>query len=60
MKKYDYLIVGSGLCGATIANKLKEKGKTVLVIEKRNHIAGNVYTENIEGINVHKYFPYRL
>ena len=55
MKKYDYLIVGSGLCGATIANKLKEKGKTVLVIEKRNHIAGNVYTENIEGINVHKY-----
>lgn len=55
MKKYDYLIVGSGLCGATIANKLKEKGKKVLVIEKRNHIAGNVYTENIEDINVHKY-----
>ena len=55
MKKYDYLIVGSGLCGATIANKLKEKGKKVLVIEKRNHIAGNVYTESIEGINVHKY-----
>lgn len=55
MKKYDYIIVGSGLCGATIANKLKEKGKDVLVIERRNHIAGNVYTENIEGINVHKY-----
>ena len=55
MKKYDYIIVGSGLCGATIANKLKEKGKEVLVIERRNHIAGNVYTENIEGINVHKY-----
>ncbi len=55
MKKYDYLIVGSGLCGATIASKLKEKDKKVLVIEKRNHIAGNVYTENIEGINVHKY-----
>ena len=55
MKKYDYLIVGSGLCGATIANKLNEKGKKVLVIDSRNHIAGNVYTENVEGINVHKY-----
>ena len=55
MKKYDYVIVGSGLCGATIANKLKEKGKEVLVLERRDHIAGNVYTENIEGINVHKY-----
>ena len=55
MKKYDYLIVGSGLCGATIANKLNEKGKKVLVIDSRNHVAGNVYTENVEGINVHKY-----
>ena len=55
MEKYDYLVVGSGICGATIANKLKEKGKKILVIEKRNHIAGNVYTESIEGINVHKY-----
>ena len=55
MKKYDYVIVGSGLCGATIANKLKEKGKKVLVLERRDHIAGNVYTENIEDINVHKY-----
>lgn len=55
MKKYDYVIVGSGLCGATIANKLKEKRKEVLVLERRDHIAGNVYTENIEGINVHKY-----
>lgn len=55
MKKYDYVIVGSGLCGSTIANKLKEKGKEVLVLERRDHIAGNVYTENIEGINVHKY-----
>ena len=54
-KKYDYLIVGSGLFGATIANRLVEEGKKVLVIEKRNHIAGNVYTEEIEGINVHKY-----
>lgn len=54
-KKYDYLIVGSGLFGSTIANRLKKDNKKVLVIEKRDHIAGNVYTENIEGINVHKY-----
>ena len=53
--KYDYLIVGAGLYGATIANKAQEAGKKVLVIDKRNHIAGNVYTEEIEGINVHKY-----
>ncbi len=53
--KYDYLIVGSGLFGSTVANRLKNMGKKVLVIEKRNHIGGNVYTENIEGINVHKY-----
>ena len=53
--KYDYLIVGSGLFGATVANKLKEAKKKVLVIDKRGNIAGNVYTENIEGINVHKY-----
>lgn len=53
--KYDYLIVGSGLFGATIANRLHKMGKKVLVIEKRNHIGGNVYTENIEGINAHKY-----
>ena len=55
MKKYDYLIVGAGLFGATCANRLHNEGKKVLVIDKRNHIAGNVYTENIEGINVHKY-----
>ena len=53
--KYDYLIVGSGLFGATCANLLNKKGKKVLVIDKRNNIAGNIYTENIEGINVHKY-----
>lgn len=53
--KYDYLIVGAGLFGATVANRLKNMGKKVLVIDKRNHIAGNVYTENIEGINTHKY-----
>ena len=55
MKKYDYLIVGAGLFGATFANLAKKDGKKVLLIDKRNHIAGNVYTENIEGINVHKY-----
>ena len=52
---YDYLIVGAGLFGATVANRLKKEGKKVLVIDKRDHIGGNVYTENIEGINVHKY-----
>jgi UDP-galactopyranose mutase len=55
MKKYDYLIVGSGLYGSTVANRMNANGKKVLVIDKRNHIAGNVYTESIEGINVHKY-----
>lgn len=53
--KYDYLVVGAGLFGATFAHEAKEHGKKVLVIDKRDHIAGNVYTENIEGINVHKY-----
>ena len=52
---YDYLVVGAGLYGAVIAQKAKEAGKTVLVIEKRSHIAGNVYTEDVEGIHVHKY-----
>ena len=52
---YDYLIVGSGLFGATFAHKAIMAGKKVLVVEKRNHIGGNIYTENIEGINVHKY-----
>ena len=53
--KYDYLVVGAGLFGATFANIAKENGKKVLVIDKREHIGGNVYTKNIEGINVHKY-----
>ena len=53
--KYDYVIVGAGLFGATMANLLNKNGKKVLVIDKRNHIAGNVYTEEVEGINVHKY-----
>lgn len=53
--KYDYLIVGSGLYGAVFAQQAKAKGKKVLVIDKRPNIAGNVYTEKVEGINVHKY-----
>ena len=53
--KYDYLIVGSGLYGATIAQQAKKAGKSVLVIDKRPNIGGNIYTEKIEGINVHKY-----
>lgn len=53
--KYDYLIVGAGLFGAVFAAEAKKAGKTCLVIDKRNHIGGNVYTEKIEGINVHKY-----
>jgi len=55
MKKYDYLVVGAGLFGAVFANRAKEAGKTVLVIDKRPHIAGNVYTENREDINLHVY-----
>lgn len=54
-KKYDYLIVGAGLFGSVFACEMTKKGKKCLVIEKRNHIAGNIYTEKIEGINVHKY-----
>lgn len=53
--KYNYLVVGSGLYGAVFAHEAKKKGKKVLVVEKRSHIAGNIYTEEIEGINVHKY-----
>ena len=55
MSHYDYLIVGAGLFGAVFAQKAKEAGKTCLVIDKRDHIAGNIYTENVEGINVHRY-----
>lgn len=54
-KHYDYLIVGTGLFGATIAERAHRAGKTVLAIDKRNHIAGNVYTETKQGINIHKY-----
>jgi len=55
---YDYLIVGCGLFGATFANKAKEDGKKSLIIDSRNHIGGNCYTENLEGINIHKYGPH--
>ena len=55
MKKYDYLIVGSGLFGSIFAYEATKRGKKCLVIEKRNHIGGNIYCENVEGINVHKY-----
>ena len=55
MEKYDYLIVGSGLFGATFAYRAKQAGKKCLVIDKRPHLGGNVYCENVEGINVHKY-----
>ena len=55
MVKYDYLIVGSGLYGSVCAYELNKKGFKCLVIDKRNHIGGNIYTENIQGINVHKY-----
>ncbi|MCD7927414.1 MAG: UDP-galactopyranose mutase [Oscillospiraceae bacterium] len=55
MKKYDYLIVGSGLYGAIFAHEAREKGHSVLVIDKRPNVGGNVYTECVEGIQVHKY-----
>ncbi len=55
MKKYDYLIVGAGLFGSIFAYEAKKRGKKCLVIDKRGHVGGNVYCENIEGINVHKY-----
>ena len=55
MSKFDYLIVGAGLFCSVFAYEATQRGKKCLVIDKRNHIAGNIYTENIEGINVHKY-----
>ena len=55
MKQYDYLIVGAGLFGAVFARQAMDAGKTCLVVEKSNHIAGNIYTEEIEGIPVHRY-----
>lgn len=53
--KYDYLVVGAGLFGAVFAHEAVKAGKTILVVDKRPHIAGNVYTEDVEGIHVHKY-----
>ena len=58
IKKYDYIIVGSGLFGSVFAQQAIEKGKSCLIIDKRSHTGGNVYTENIGGINVHKYGPH--
>ena len=52
---YDYLVVGTGLFGSVFASEMKKKKKSCLMLEKRNHIGGNVYTEKIAGINVHKY-----
>ncbi|MBK1809777.1 UDP-galactopyranose mutase [Clostridium sp. YIM B02505] len=54
-KKYDFLIVGAGLYGSIFAHEAKKAGKTCLIIDKRNHVGGNIYTEKIEDINVHKY-----
>lgn len=53
--KYDYLIVGAGLFGAVFAYEAKKRGKKCLIIDKRDHIAGNIYTKNVDGINVHEY-----
>ena len=53
--KYDYLIVGAGLFGAVFAHEANKRGKKVLVIDKRSHTGGNIYCEEVEGINVHKY-----
>ena len=55
MKKYDYLVVGTGLFGATFAYEAAKRGKRVKVIEKRDHIAGNIYTKEVDGIQVHQY-----
>ena len=55
MIKYDYLIVGSGLYGSIFAYEANKRGKKCLVIDKRNHIGGNIYTKEIEDINVHQY-----
>lgn len=56
--RYDFLIVGAGLFGSTFAHEVTRAGKKCLVIDKRNHIGGNCYTENVDGINIHKYGPH--
>ena len=53
--KYDFLIVGSGLFGSVFAHEAKKNGKSCLVLERRDHIGGNIYTEEMEGIQVHRY-----
>ena len=53
--KYDYLIVGAGLFGAVFANEVQRRGKSCLIIDRRKHIAGNIYTEEEKGIQIHKY-----
>lgn len=55
LMRYNYLIVGSGLFGSIFAHEANKKGKTCLVIDKRSHVGGNIYTQKVEGINVHKY-----
>jgi UDP-galactopyranose mutase len=55
LNKYDYLIIGAGFFGSTLAYELQKRGKSVWVIEKRDHIGGNCYTENVEGVHVHRY-----
>ena len=54
-KHYDYLIVGAGLFGAVFSYEMRQKGKTCLVIDKRDHLAGNIYTREVRGIQVHEY-----
>ena len=56
-KPFDYLIVGSGLYGMVFARELTNAGKRCMIVEKRNHIGGNIYTERIAGVDVHKYGP---
>jgi UDP-galactopyranose mutase len=58
MKKHDYLIVGSGLFGSIFAHEATKRGKTCIIVEKRNHVGGNVYTEEVEDIDIHKYGPH--
>ena len=58
MRRYDYLIVGAGLFGSVFAQRMTELGKDCLIIEKRSHVGGNIYTREIEGIQVHEYGPH--
>ena len=55
---YDYLVVGVGLTGAVFAHEVRKRGKSVLVIDKRNHLAGNIFTKEISGIHIHTYAPH--